>query len=180
MKTRTQGFTIVELLIVIVVIAILAAISIVAYNGIQSRANQVANQAAIRNYVQAFRLMKAHLGSLPTGNNANSSCLGPDPQPNPCAIAGQTASAASTANTKSLLEDYDIKSQPGIVGGGYTHLVYSSSFYGEPALLWQVKVDQECTASPGRFRIDPNWVDGIKYSRRSATQTLCYMSLRDL
>lgn len=32
------GFTIVELLIVIVVIAILAAISIVAYNGIQSRA----------------------------------------------------------------------------------------------------------------------------------------------
>ncbi len=35
---RRSGFTIVELLIVIVVIAILAAISIVAYNGIQNRA----------------------------------------------------------------------------------------------------------------------------------------------
>lgn len=34
-----HGFTIVELLIVIVVIAILASISVVAYNGIQSRAN---------------------------------------------------------------------------------------------------------------------------------------------
>lgn len=34
---RSRGFTIVELLIVIVVIAILAAISIVAYNGIQDR-----------------------------------------------------------------------------------------------------------------------------------------------
>ena len=42
MTTKTQrnlrGFTIVELLIVIVIIAILAAITIVAYNGIQQRA----------------------------------------------------------------------------------------------------------------------------------------------
>ena len=36
-KIMKKGFTIVELLIVIVVIAILAAISIVAYNGIQNR-----------------------------------------------------------------------------------------------------------------------------------------------
>lgn len=37
MKRNMSGFTIVELLIVIVVVAILAAISIVAYNGIQVR-----------------------------------------------------------------------------------------------------------------------------------------------
>ncbi len=37
-----QGFTIVELLIVIVVIAILAAITIVSYNGITARANESA------------------------------------------------------------------------------------------------------------------------------------------
>jgi prepilin-type N-terminal cleavage/methylation domain-containing protein len=42
---NTQGFTIVELLIVIVVIAILAAISIVAYNGIQQRADVSARKA---------------------------------------------------------------------------------------------------------------------------------------
>ena len=35
---KQSGFTIVELLIVIVVIGILAAITIVAYNGIQTRA----------------------------------------------------------------------------------------------------------------------------------------------
>lgn len=39
-KNRSKGFTIVELLIVIVVIGILAAITIVAYNGVQTRARQ--------------------------------------------------------------------------------------------------------------------------------------------
>lgn len=38
MQRRSSGFTIVELLIVIVVIAILAAITVVAYNGIRERA----------------------------------------------------------------------------------------------------------------------------------------------
>jgi len=42
---RRDGFTIVELLIVIVVIAILAAITIVAYNGIQNRAKASAAQS---------------------------------------------------------------------------------------------------------------------------------------
>lgn len=41
---KQKGFTIVELLIVVVVIAILAAITIVAYNGIQSRAKDSAAQ----------------------------------------------------------------------------------------------------------------------------------------
>ncbi len=38
-NARRRGFALVELLIVVVVIAILAAITIVAYNGIQDRAN---------------------------------------------------------------------------------------------------------------------------------------------
>lgn len=49
MKKNTYGFTIVELLVVIVVIAILAAISIVAYNGIQARAHRTAVQADLAN-----------------------------------------------------------------------------------------------------------------------------------
>ena len=45
-KNNQKGFTIVELLIVIVVIAILAAITIVAFNGIQGRAKTSSAQSA--------------------------------------------------------------------------------------------------------------------------------------
>lgn len=48
-NSLTSGFTIVELLIIIVVIAVLAAISIVTYNGIQNRAHDTAVQADLRN-----------------------------------------------------------------------------------------------------------------------------------
>jgi len=46
---QQKGFTIVELLIVIVVIGILAAIVIVAYTGVQNRANDAAVQSDLRN-----------------------------------------------------------------------------------------------------------------------------------
>ena len=46
-QTQQQGFTIVELLIVIVVIAILAAITIAAYNGITQKANDSAAKNSI-------------------------------------------------------------------------------------------------------------------------------------
>lgn len=48
-KVKQSGFTIVELLIVVVVIAILAAITIVAYTGIQNRAKTSSAQALANN-----------------------------------------------------------------------------------------------------------------------------------
>lgn len=62
---RQAGFTIVELLIVIVVIAILATISIVAYNGIQNRANASAVQSDMRNVGQKIMMFYATEGRYP-------------------------------------------------------------------------------------------------------------------
>jgi len=55
-QTKTRGFTIVELLIVIVVIAILAAITIVAYNGIQNRAKTSAGQQLASNIAKKIEI----------------------------------------------------------------------------------------------------------------------------
>lgn len=51
-KQQTNGFTIVELLIVVVVIAILAAITIVSYNGIQNQANDAAIKSELSQNVK--------------------------------------------------------------------------------------------------------------------------------
>lgn len=57
MKKSTSGFTIVELLVVIVVIGILAAITIVAYNGIQKRAAAAAQRTELRSLGQTANLL---------------------------------------------------------------------------------------------------------------------------
>ena len=54
-SNKTKGFTLVELLIVIVVIAILAAISIVAYNGVTNKARDDERVADARDIINAAR-----------------------------------------------------------------------------------------------------------------------------
>lgn len=72
---KQTGFTIVELLIVIVVIAILAAISIVAYNGIQTRAENSKTTTAVSSYINALKQYKILNGDYPA---VGAMCLGED------------------------------------------------------------------------------------------------------
>lgn len=71
-RATSRGFTIVELLIVIVVIAILAAITTVTFNGIQQRANDTKQVDAAAKYVRLITLYKTQNGTYPAG----VSCVG--------------------------------------------------------------------------------------------------------
>lgn len=65
LKTKS-GFTIVELLIVIVVIGILAAITVVAFNGIQNRANDVAVKNDLKNIATKAELFRVDNDRYPS------------------------------------------------------------------------------------------------------------------
>lgn len=67
----SKGFTIVELLIVIVIIGVLAALVIVAYNGTQTRANVSKMQTDLRSMVKLLELYKADNGSYPATSNGS-------------------------------------------------------------------------------------------------------------
>lgn len=64
-KSQT-GFTLVELLIVIVVIAILAAITLVSYNSIQDRARDTKRISDITTLTKAMTIWTIDTGKLPT------------------------------------------------------------------------------------------------------------------
>lgn len=63
-----HGFTIVELLIVIVVIGILAAITIVAFNGVQNRANDTAVKQDLKNFKTKMEAYRALNDIYPDGS----------------------------------------------------------------------------------------------------------------
>ncbi len=73
MKKTTSGFTIVELLIVIVVIAILAAISVVAYNGISQRARDSARTSDMKSIKTALEFYKSDNNRYPSATSGNGS-----------------------------------------------------------------------------------------------------------
>jgi prepilin-type N-terminal cleavage/methylation domain-containing protein len=65
LKSNNEGFTIVELLIVIVVIGILAAITIVAYSGITARANNTKVATNAESAVKVAEAYNADTGRYP-------------------------------------------------------------------------------------------------------------------
>lgn len=187
---KQKGFTIVELLIVIVVIAILASISIVAYNGIQARATNVSQLSEIKAWEQAFNVYRADNGQWPSalvpaganGANLVYYCLGSNFPPSngggaaACRDKGGANSypqLRSTSGSPSLVQQLgsyiSISTTPKSLGAGVTGPW--AAVYNEPDRtleLNQIFLGKNGSECPSDYQdnADKNAYSGVIYCQK--------------
>lgn len=185
---RKLGFTIVELLVVIVVIAILAAVSVVAYGGIQTRAENAKTLAGIDQFGKALQMYKVHNnGNYPltgggfqygciaesgncgnTDGTINSECVGLGAS----GISVTLNNAIKTVvNSIPAVSDQTIKCENKNVKGAM-YVVYGNLFGGNDRnayVLYFLKGDQRCGTPAGSKLMSP---DGRIYYPSGATRCM--------
>lgn len=131
MRKTINGFTVVEMLIVIVIIGILATIVIISYVDSQKRAQNTSRVAELKLWQKAFVQYKAVNGVYPTGSNDTGYCLGTGFPNSSCRDynGGSTYTQAASTTLMSALSTYDPpKGSPRIpVGGTVGPYVYYTS-----------------------------------------------------
>lgn len=179
-KTRTSsGFTIVELLIVIVVIGILAAITIVAYNGIQERAESTKIISRANAYVKGLKLWEADIGRA-----ATSSCIAPQTYATCANTVNWFSNVPNDSAFNTTLQKYSGAGDPELFRYGtdtpkglmWLHANYYND--NRAVLRYTVGPSSDCglsnILSPP---YDEMVLNGAKYTSRSGSYTECMVEV---
>lgn len=156
------GFTIVELLIVIVVIAILAAITVVAFNGIQKRGKDSQRKSDIAAITKALELYYIDNDRYPAGSGSTT-----------INASWSTTADASWQNLATALAPYMAKlptdpiSSPGVAvtgtsGYNYAYYANTSTFCGVGAgkmfiLVYRLESNSQDAIDKGDCSTNPLW-----------------------
>jgi len=156
-----RGFTVVELLIVIVVIAILAAIMLVAYNGIQERAENTKTNQAVAQYSKALIAYKSLNSTYPAGTPGSAICITGAADycgnivsaTSPCFFLARSQGLATLdTDIATVITNPPAPGKGGACGAGtYQGIMYDSS---GGRLIWFLKGIQTCAALGGMY--NPN------------------------
>lgn len=142
-NTRQAAFTIVELLIVIVVIAILATISIVAYNGIQARANDAKIRQAVAQVEKAVRMYAAEYGNVIRGGHLSTAV----PSGDVC-VDGHGGFFAS-GNYACTTEDVLVSKN--LLPPGFTSTLPKNTYFGNTSIGTGSLMFYSCLGIEGKY-----------------------------
>ena len=172
-RYKGSGFTIVELLIVIVVIAILAAITIVAYNGIQDRARTTQTAASIEAYAKGLMQYATDNSTYPVSHGclgAASKCIN---VANNGAVCFSLGGASDYAAFDTMMNQYLGSNLPapssatyGCGSGGQYGGAYYYSADGQSAYIYAfLKRGTDCPTVGGAKLQVSTTTDGTQYCR---------------
>ena len=182
MKIKQTGFTIVELLIVIVVIGILAAITIVAYNGVQDRARSTVLVSDLTTSAKQLLIDQAASSSFPAtiaeanSNRGLKASTGTTYGYTVDNVASPQTFCLSATNGNRI---YSVTQDGNPNGGGCTNLALgasspnalltngittSSPYYDTGSGLQSVTVDLGSLKSVGAVKVWHYYADGRAYN----------------
>lgn len=172
-----RGFTIVELLIVIVVIGILAAITIVAYNGIQERAESTKIISRAQAYAKGLKLWEADIG-----RPSAASCIAPSTYAT-CTVTSWGVNQTNDTTFNTTLNQYaGVSASELFKYGGDAPvgvMFYHSNWYGgnRGVLGYRVGPNSDCGLS-GVLQSDHVTLSTtLKYTSRTSTYTVCEVEI---
>lgn len=177
----TSGFTIVELLIVIVVIGVIAALVVSTFSGVQERAESTRITDRARAYVKALNLWEAEADA---GRPETASCIAP-PSYSVCPSAyGWNVNVPNDPAFNASLKKYSGLGDPILGKYGPTDPVglmwYHPNYYGDnrSVLFFAVGPNSNCNLSgvlsPPHSEMT---LSGADYTGRTASYTFCIIQI---